>query len=641
MLCLFAPMNQEEIQLHFDQQLALLKKEKAADYAQYQERMMNTSIQERVKNGVTWYPIEIQNDFISTGERLTLEVRRTKNIGGKHAFQSGVVVGLFSGEETKEKVLQGVVGYLKEDIMRVVLNQDYLPEWLKTDRVGVNLLFDDGTYREMNKAIHTVMNAKNDRVSALRSVFFGHQSASINTKFTYDLPSLNQMQNQAFAKILHSDDVAFVHGPPGTGKTTTLVKCIKEVVRQEKQVLVCAPSNAAVDLLVEKLTAEGVDVLRMGHPARLTPEVIENSLDVKISKHPEFTRLKELRKKSEEFRNLAGKYKRQFGRNERMQRNLMYKEARALKQESKEIESYITESLIDKAQVVACTLTGASQGLVTDRYFKTVFIDESSQALEAASWIPILRADRVVMSGDHFQLPPTIKSFEAAKEGLEHTLFARGLESQPETVTMLETQYRMEPTIMGFSSEQFYNGKLKASASVLDRPKLFEVNIRMVDTAGAGFEEKIKQETLSTYNEGEADLLIKLLEQESFEGLSVGIILPYRAQVEQINLRLKHSELLAPAMQYIDVNSVDAFQGQERDLIFISLVRSNPNGEIGFLKEYRRTNVAMTRARHRLVIVGDSSTIGTDPFFGKMIDYIQQNGSYQSIYELEGMMGLL
>lgn len=631
-------MNAEQIQDHFEHQLVLLKKEKAADYAQYQERMMNISIQERVKNGVTWYPLEIQSDFISTGERITLEFRRTKNQGEKHAFQTGVVAGIFSHDDDKEKVLQGVVSYLKDDVMRLVLNQDYLPDWVRTDRLGVNLLFDDGTYREMNKAIGAVMNAKNDRLAELRDVLFGKVQPPINSAHSYDLPTLNEKQNEAFSSIIHSDDVAFVHGPPGTGKTTTLVKCIKEVVRVEKQVLVCAPSNAAVDLLVEKLTEEDLNVLRLGHPARLTPEVIENSLDVKISKHPEFQRLKDLRKKSEEYRNLAGKYKRQFGREEKMQRNLMYKEARALKQESRDIESYITESLMDKAQVVACTLTGASQGFVSDRLFKTVFIDESSQAMEAAAWIPIIRSQRVIMSGDHHQLPPTINSFEAAKDGLEHTLFARGLKTQPETVTMLETQYRMEPSIMGFSSQEFYEGKLKADQSILDRHKLFDINMLMVDTAGAGFEEKVKKETLSSYNEGEADVLISLMEREPLEGKSIGVILPYRAQVEQIRKRLANSDTLVLYLDQIDVNSVDAFQGQERDMIFISMVRSNHSGEIGFLKEYRRMNVAMTRARHRLVIVGDSATIGIDPFYGRMIDYIQNHGSYKSIYEFDSLM---
>lgn len=628
-------MDKEEIIQHFELQQNLLKKEKAADYAQYQERMMNTSVKERVKNGVTWYPLELKNNFISTGERMTLEVARTKNEGGKHAFQSGVVVGLFSHSDTKKKMLQGVVGYLKENTMRIVLNQDYVPDWVKSERIGVNLLFDDGTYREMNKAIHAVMHAKNDRLSELRSILLGSKLPSFHSSYSYDLPSLNKIQNKAFDSIMHANDVAFVHGPPGTGKTTTLVKCIKEVVKQERQVLVCAPGNAAVDLLVEKLIAEGVDALRIGHPARLTPAVIENSLDVKISKHAEFGRLRELRKKSEEFRNMAGKYKRQFGKNERMQRNLMYKEARALKQEAKDIETYITETLTDRAEVVACTLTGASHWLVSSRFFKTVFIDESSQALEAATWIPIQRSNRVIMSGDHHQLPPTIKSFEAAKEGLEHTLFARGLHAQPKALTMLQTQYRMEPAIMNFLSNEFYDGKLEAAASVMSRNKLFDENLLMVDTAGAGYEEKVKKETLSTYNEGEAQLLIRLMETEIVDGVSVGVILPYRAQVEVVKKRMKDSVALATHLERIDINSVDAFQGQERDMIFISLVRSNAKGEIGFLKEYRRMNVAMTRAKHKLVIVGDSATVGLDPYFGRMMDYIQKHGEYKSIYELE------
>lgn len=631
-------MNQEDVKRHFEKQLELLKKEKEADYAQYQERMLNTSIQDRVKNGVTWYPAQIESDFISTGERITVEVRRTKNQGGKHAFQVGVVVGLFSIDEKKEKVLNGVVGYLKDDFMRIVLNQSFLPDWVKEDKIGVNLFFDDGTYREMNKAIHTVMNAHNDRIAELRDVFHGLKEAHFEKGHSFDLPTLNTVQNRAFSSILHAKDVAFVHGPPGTGKTTTLVKCIKETVRQEKQVLVCAPSNAAVDLLVEKLIEEEVNVLRIGHPARLTPAVIENSMDVKISKHPEFHRLKELRKKSEEFRSMAGKHKRNFGREERNQRTQLYKEARALKGESKELEYYITESLADGAQVIACTLTGAAHRLVTDRLFKTVFIDESSQAMEAASWIPILRAKRVIMSGDHHQLPPTIKSREAAKEGLENTLFAQGLNIQPIAVTMLEEQYRMEPMIMGFSSMQFYKGMLKAADSVLNRPKLFDKSVRMVDTAGAGFEEKVKKETLSTYNEDEAQTLLKLIAQDELEGLSIGIIAPYRAQIEVITKLVNQSDELATIREQININSVDAFQGQERDVIYISLVRSNSKGEIGFLKEYRRLNVAMTRAKHRLVILGDSATLGSDPFFNELFEYVQENGTYESIYELDMQM---
>lgn len=594
---------------------------------------MNTSIQEREQNGVTWYPIRIVKDFISTGERITLEVIKQKNQDQKHSFQVGGVVGLFSGTEDKDKTLGGIVGYLKDSTMRIVLNQSFLPDWVHEDSLGVNLLFDDGTYREMNRSLKTVIEAKNDRLSELRNIFYGAKEARFSNAHAYELPALNKVQNEAFAKIIHARDVAFVHGPPGTGKTTTLTKCIKEVAKQEKQVLVCAPSNSAVDLLVEKLAVEGLKVLRLGHPARLTPEVMENSLDVRISKHADFNRLKEMRKQSEEYRALAGKYKRNFGRDERAQRELLYKEAKALKSASRDLEDYITENLVDQAEVIACTLTGASHRLINDRLFKTVFIDESSQGLEAASWIPIIRANRVIMSGDHYQLPPTIKSFEAANAGLEKTLFAKGHENQSKSVVMLETQYRMHPDIMIFSSEQFYRGKLEADSSVLEREKLFEEPIAFVDTAGAGFTEKIKEETLSTYNEEEAAMLIKLLAGDKLDNLSVGIIAPYKAQVELLNRLLNESADLAVHRDRIAINSVDAFQGQERDVIYISLVRSNERGEIGFLKEYRRLNVAMTRAKHRLVLIGDSATLGSDPFYGKMLDYIQQKGTYHSVYE--------
>ncbi len=627
-------MNNEKVIQSLERQVDSLKKEKAADYAQYQERMMNISISERVKNGVTWYPISIDNEFISTGERITVELRRKKNLGGRHAFQVGVVVGIFSIDEKKDKVVNGVVSYLKEDIMRIALNQSFLPDWIHQDQLGVNLLFDDATYREMNKALNQVINAQNSRAAEIRDIMYGLKKATFSTGYTYEIPSLNTVQNEAFTTVAMAKDVAFIHGPPGTGKTTTLVKCIKESVNHEKQVLVCAPSNAAVDLLVEKLSQEGLSVLRVGHPARLTPDVIENSLDVKISKHPEFHRLKELRRKSEEFRNLAGKYKRQYGRQERNQRNLMYREAKALKGESKELESYITESLVDRAQVIACTITGASNSLIVDKIFKSVFIDESSQALEAATWIPIIRANRVIMSGDHYQLPPTIKSIEAAKEGLEYTLFARGLKAHPDAVKMLEVQYRMEPSIMGFSSLKFYGNKLQASKSVLDRQKLFADQLVYVDTAGAGYQEKVKQETLSTYNEEEAALLIQILEKDDLTDLSVGLIAPYKAQIEVLRKLVDQSDKLITIKNRLDINSVDAFQGQERDVIYISLVRSNSQGEIGFLKEYRRLNVAMTRAKHRLVMIGDSATLGIDSFFNELIEYVQNKGVYKSVFEL-------
>lgn len=635
------PAHLEEINEQLKNQIALLNIEKEEDYRLFHERMLHTSIADREKKGVTWYPVRLVKDFISTGERITLEVEKVKNLQQRHSFQVGAVVGLFNGANEKEKTVNGVVSYLKETTMRIVLNQSYVPDWVHEEKIGINSLFDDATYREMERALQEVIKAKNNRLAHLRDLFYGVGKVGFESGHTYELPTLNQMQNKAFARIVNAQDISFVHGPPGTGKTTTLTKCIKETVRKEKQVLVCAPSNAAVDLLVEKLVAEGLNVLRVGHPARLTPEVVENSLDVRISKHPDFNRLKEMRKQSEEYRALAKKYKRKFGREEKAQRDMLFNEARALKKESRDLENYISDHLVDTTQVIACTLTGASSTMIVDRVFKTAFIDEASQAMEAACWIPLQRVQRVIMSGDHHQLPPTIKSVKAAKEGLEHTLFAKGIEQQPSAKVMLETQYRMEPEIMAFSSERFYGSKLQAAEMISNRPKPFADPFIFIDTAGAGFNEAVKEETLSTYNQEEANFLVSFLAQESIGRLdqpSVGIIAPYKAQVELLTRTINRSEVLAPYRALVNINSVDAFQGQERDLIYISLVRSNSSGEIGFLKEYRRMNVALTRAKYRLVVIGDSATLGSDPFYQELVDYVQKLGGYKSVYEYMHLM---
>ena len=611
----------------------LLKIEKDEDYAQYQQKMLNTSLDERRKQGVTWYPVVKVNHFISTGERYTIELERTSHMDLNHAFQSGAVVSLFLGQDEKDSSTQGVISYIRDNKMCIVINDDDLPDWIFDGKLGVNLLFDEGSYREMHKALKEVLNAEQGRLADLREIFYGAKEPSFKNGFEFQSVNLNDSQNKALTNIFNAQDVAIIHGPPGTGKTTTLVNAIKEVVKNERQVMVCAQSNAAVDLLVEKLDNLGLDVLRLGHPARLTPEVIENSLDVKISKHGYFKELREIRKRSDEYRRMAGKYKRNFGHHERMQRDLLRKEARLLKEDADRIEQHITEDLLDRAQVIACTLVGSTHSLVNDRIFKTVFIDEASQALEAAAWIAIRKGYRVVMAGDHQQLPPTVKSLKAAKEGLENTLFEKAMKIPPASV-MLETQYRMHPQIMQFSSDYFYNGGLKTADSVIERERdsLVE-HFVFIDTAGTGFAEKVKKQTLSTYNEEEAALLVKHLGNNVLPDKSIGIIAPYKAQTEILRDLIKENPAFDEVRDNISINSVDAFQGQERDIIYISLTRSNDKNEIGFLKEYRRMNVAMTRAKTQLVIVGDSGTLGKDNFYNAVLDYAQIVGGYKSAFE--------
>jgi len=607
--------------------------EKDEDYAQYQRKMLNTSVDERRQKGVTWYPVQLVNRFISTGERYTLELDRTSHLEQNHAFQVGAIASVFSGHGEDADALSGVISYVRRDKMRVVLNSDDVPDWLRDGKLGVNLLFDEGGYREMQKALKEVHSADTGRLADLREILYGAKQASFKKGFDFQSVNLNEGQNRALSQIFNAKDVAIIHGPPGTGKTTTLVNAIKEVVKTEKQVLVCAQSNAAVDLMVEKLDGLGIEVLRIGHPARLTPEVIENSLDVKISKHPFFKELREIRKRSDEYRKKGLKYKRNFGHEERMQRKMVMHEAKMLKGDADRIESQITEDLVDRTQVIACTLVGSTHRLLQDRTFRSVFIDEASQALEPACWIAIKKAYRVIMAGDHLQLPPTIKSLKAAKDGLANTLFEKAIKHIDESV-MLETQYRMHPDIMKFSGDYFYGGQLKTAEDVLFREKGSELeHFVFIDTAGCGFTEKVKKETLSTYNKEEADLLVKHLSNNLSLDKSVGIIAPYKAQIELLRDLVMKNPAFDAVRENIVVNTVDAFQGQERDVIYIGLTRSNEQNEIGFLKEYRRMNVAMTRAKTQLVIIGDSATLGRDAFYNSVIDYAQQIGGYKSAFE--------
>jgi superfamily I DNA and/or RNA helicase len=450
-------------------------------------------------------------------------------------------------------------------------------------------------------------------------------------------PFLNQGQIRALQLITSAEDVALIHGPPGTGKTTTLVEAIIYTVEKEKQVLITAASNAAVDLLVEKLSLQSVRVLRLGHPARVTEAVVNTTLDARLSDHNDAKLLRDLRRKAEQIRSMAGKFKRNFGRAEREERRYLYDESKKLKEEVRMLEGHMIFDELNKAQVIACTLSGANHSHLRNRKFKTVFIDEASQAVEPAMWIPLLKAEKVVMAGDHWQLPPTIKSFEAAKEGLETTIFERMMKEKDVSV-MLQTQYRMHDDIMQFSNLHFYKGELKSADVIEKRRQVFQQAVKFIDTAGCGFDEKINPETLSTYNTDEADFLLKRLhamieENPEMLQMSIGIIAPYRAQTVVLNELIATYPWYEELKKNMSINSVDAFQGQERDVIMMSLVRSNDRGEIGFLSNKRRMNVAMTRAKHLMMMIGDSGTLSANPFFDELIQNMQDRNLYHSAFE--------
>lgn len=636
----------------------LLQLERQADLEQYRQKVLMHSLHDRVKEGVTWYPVRLLRDYVGTGERIMIEIEKTNTRHQPHSFQSGKAVNLFtnaSGKPGKQHV-SGVVNYVMENSMTITLNGDDLPDWIDAGSLGVDVMFDEMTYREMEYALRKVMEAEDNRVAELREILLGIDHLLPGTEKPINSqnsasgiqPSvsvlLNNSQQESVQNILTARDVAFIHGPPGTGKTTTLVEVIRLTIQQEHQVLVCTPSNAAVDLLVEKLSAMNLNTVRIGHPARVTEQSLDKTLDARISAHPHFGELRALRRKMEQLRHQSGQYKRNFGHFEREQRKMLRDEVKAMKADADLLEFYIVTDLLNQAEAICCTLVGSSHPSLKGRKFKTVFIDEAGQALEPACWIPLLRSQRVIFAGDHCQLPPTIKSFEAAKQGLSKTLFEKGIEKFPQLASMLQVQYRMHESIMEFSSQYFYKGQLIAHGSVkheLLRPH--EQPIEFIDTAGCGYDEKQDPETLSRYNSSEAELLIHQVERlvelvgvSSWldEKITLGIITPYSAQVDRLQRLAETSEILEPIHRLISINTVDAFQGQERDAIAISFVRSNDRAEVGFLADIRRTNVAMTRARKKLIMVGDSATLGAHPFYAQLIDFLQQKGFYTSVYSL-------
>ncbi|MFZ6010008.1 MAG: AAA domain-containing protein, partial [Bacteroidota bacterium] len=639
--------------MHINQQLLhtleLIKLERTADMEQYRQKVLLRSLSQRTKEGTTWYPVSLKRDYIGTGERLVIEIERTNHLDQPHSFQSGKLVSVFSNASGKpeHEHVNGVINYVRDNTMVITINSDDLPDWLDDGMLGVDVMFDEMTYREMEFALKEVIKAEDNRVAHLKKIIFGAERSTLRTENIKPEASgiLNEIQYEALIKVISIEDVGFIHGPPGTGKTTTLVQAIKYVAKSEKQVLVCAPSNAAVDLLVDKLSELGLNTLRIGHPARVTEQTLSKTLDAKIASHPSYQELRALRKKMEQVRAAASKFKRNYGYHEKEQRRQLKQEAKLLKSDADLLEFYIVNDLLQNSEAICCTLVGSSHPVLRGKKFNTVFIDEAAQALEPACWIPLLRSQRVIFAGDHQQLPPTIKSMEAARQGLAETLFEKGVKNQPHAASMLQVQYRMHEDIMKFSSRYFYKDKLIAHESV--RTKLLRPNqspVEFIDTAGCGYAEAQDPETLSRMNVEEAQLLMtqveKLAEEVGVdlwiqEQITLGIITPYSAQVDQLRKLAEASSVLESLNKLVAINTVDAFQGQERDVIAISFVRSNDKGEVGFLGDIRRTNVAMTRARKKLIMVGDSATLGSHPFYLELLDFTQAEGFYKSAFEID------
>jgi len=637
-------MSKINIELKRVSELLLLEKEE--DLKQYQHKMASTSIVQRRKEGVCWYPVNIERTSYNAGERLLIRITRPIEHKDSHIFQSGKLVSLFSNNGTNSEAknaVSAVINRVKKNEMIITINADNEPDWIRDGNIGVQLLFDENAYFEMMRALNIVINTEDERLTNLKKILLSDSEAYFSDDFTIEQTEnkLNNSQTTAINLVHKAKDIAIIHGPPGTGKTTTLVESIKQTLNYEKQVLVCAPSNAAVDLLVEKLHDKELKVVRIGHPARVTEEILDLTIDAKIANHNSYKTLRAIKKQSNECYNLAHKYKRNFGTEEREQRRLLLKESSKLKDEAKQLEYYITNDVLDKAQVIACTLVGASNFQIRDRKYNTVFIDEAGQGLEPATWIPITKANKVIFAGDHFQLPPTVKCFEAAKKGLSETLFEKAIKRNNADV-MLQEQYRMNKNIMQFSNQYFYNNKLEANEAVKNW-KLFpeDSEIEFIDTAGCGFQEQSQKENKSSFNPEEANLLLKHftnyienLEAINYneEEISIGILSPYKAQVNYLQSIFEGINTIHPQLK-LSINTIDSFQGQEKDIVYISLVRSNDKCEIGFLSDYRRMNVALTRAKKKMVVLGDSATIGNDKFYGAFLDYINDISAYRSAFE--------
>ena len=614
--------------LYLQRQYDLLQLEYEYEKELFKQQTELMGIGRKVKRGMCWYPLDIGRSYYNALNQLVVEVERREDKEIEHLFEYGRPVCFFTQDVIGKLTylpFVATVNYVDEDRMVVVLpNADALLSLQGKEVLGVQLYFDETSYRLMFEALKQVIGAKNNRLAELRDIFHGTQPVSTFTFQPQRFPWLNRTQEEAVNKVLHAKDVAIVHGPPGTGKTTTLVEAIYETLHRENQVLVCAQSNMAVDWISEKLVDRGVNVLRIGNPSLVNDKMLSFTYERRFESHPDYPQLWGIRRA---IRDLYTKLRRANDRE-----NIRTK-INSLKDRASEIEIRINTALFSESRVIACTLAGSANRLLIGQKFGTLFIDEAAQALEAACWIAIRKADRVVFAGDHCQLPPTVKCIEAVRGGLGHTLMQCVVKQKPETVSLLKVQYRMNDEIMRFSSEWFYGGMLQSAPEVKYRGILdFDTPIEWVNTEGMDCNEEFVGESYGRINKPEAELSISQLKsyitrigKERFldEHIDVGVISPYKAQVQYLRQLIKRDTFFKPFRPLITVNTVDGFQGQERDVILISLVRANEDGQIGFLNDLRRMNVAITRARMKLIILGDASTLTRHAFYRKLYTYIE------------------
>lgn len=616
--------------IHLQRQQLLLRMEYEYEKEEFKRQTENMGVARKVKRGVCWYPASPGRSYYNSLNQLVIEITQTENLDIEHNFEFGRPVCFFR-QSADGKItyfnFTATGSYADEARMVVIMpGAGAIMDIQSADNLGVQLYFDETSYRTMFEALEDVLRAKGNRLAELRDILLGTVKTGFRELYPVRFPWLNSTQESAVNKVLCARDVAIVHGPPGTGKTTTLVEAIYETLHREPQVLVCAQSNMAVDWISEKLVDRGVNVLRIGNPTRVNDKMLSFTYERRFENHPLYPELWSIRK---ELRLLGGKSRRGSYDEREGIRNRMSR----LRDRATTLEIQINSELFDSAHVIASTLVSSNHRLLNGRRFGTLFIDEAAQALEAACWIAIRKADRVVLAGDHCQLPPTIKCYEAARGGLERTLMEKVVAGKPSAVSLLKVQYRMHEDIMRFSSDWFYGGELEAAPEIRHRGILdWDTPVTWLDTSGMDFKEEFVGETFGRINKEEAGLLLKELEayiqriggnRILEERIDFGLISPYKAQVQYLRGKIKGSASLRPYRSLITVNTVDGFQGQERDVIFISLVRANEEGQIGFLNDLRRMNVAITRARMKLVILGEAATLSHHAFYKKLLEYVR------------------
>lgn len=624
--------------LLLQRQRMLLEIEYNHEKEEFRKQTETMGVERKVRRGDAWFPVSIGRSYYNSLNQMVVEVMRQPGSDIEHNFEAGRPVCFFTikndmgtagakatkaGSKLQYLSFTATVSYAEQDRMVVALpDSGRIVDLQRQDALGVQLFFDETSYRLMFEALDRVIRARSGRLADLRDIFYTKAPAS---RYTFDamrFPWLNASQEKAVNEVLWAKDVAVVHGPPGTGKTTTLVEAIFETLRRESQVLVCAQSNMAVDWISEKLVDRGINVLRIGNSTRVNDKMLSFTYERRFEAHPDYPQLWSIRKAIRELRQ------------QRKHADSWHQKMDRLKSRATELELRIRSSLFGEARVIASTLTGAANRVLEGEKYSTLFIDEAAQALEAACWIAIRKAGRVILAGDHCQLPPTVKSIMALKGGLGKTLMERIVENKPETVTLLKMQYRMNEQIMKFSSEWFYHGMVESAPTVSHRGILdYDTPMMWIDTAECDGKEEFVGENFGRINRAEAELTLQTLQQylEKIgkqrileESIDVGIISPYRAQVQLLRKELRKREFFRPYRHLLTVNTVDGFQGQERDIILISLVRSNDGGDIGFLRDLRRMNVAITRARMKLIILGSSETMTSHPFYKKLYEYVGQ-----------------